>query len=103
MLDNLENRLGYWFPMIMMVLVAITGLMLEGARINAQHPDFTEWAYVGRVDGARLKESLGAGVIYHRWLWVGPCDPGVRAALLLSVHQAAPSLYRAGQSFSSAT
>src|SRR5260221_853077 len=32
--DNLENRLGYWFPMSMMVLAAITGLMLEAARIN---------------------------------------------------------------------
>src|ERR1700675_1731986 len=31
MRDSLENRLGYWFPMLMMVMVAITGLMLEGA------------------------------------------------------------------------
>ncbi len=34
-IDNFENRLGYWFPMTMLVLVALTGLMLEGARINA--------------------------------------------------------------------
>ncbi len=67
-LDNLENRLGYWFPMSMMVLVAITGLMLEGARINALHPDFTEWAYVGRNIG-KIEGALGAGVTYHRWLW----------------------------------
>ena len=40
MRDNLENRLGYWFPMSMMVLAAVTGLMLEGARINAAHPAF---------------------------------------------------------------
>ncbi len=68
MQDNLENRLGYWFPMLMMVVVALTGLMLEGARINARHPDFTEWAYVGRVTGA-IEGSLGAGATYHRWLW----------------------------------
>lgn len=67
-IDNLENRLGYWFPMTMMVLVAITGLMLEGARINALHPDFTEWAYVGRQIG-KIEGALGAGVLYHRWLW----------------------------------
>ena len=67
--DNLENRLGYWFPMSMMVLAALTGLMLEGARINAAHPAFTEWAYVGRVIG-RIEGGLGAGATYHRWLWL---------------------------------
>src|SRR5215469_9732501 len=67
--DNFENRLGYWFPMTMMVLVAITGLMLEGARINASHPSFTEWAYVGRIVG-QIEGALGAGVTFHRWLWL---------------------------------
>src|SRR5258708_22576146 len=42
--DNLENRLGYGCPMTMMVLAPVTGLMLEGARINAAHPPFPEWA-----------------------------------------------------------
>ncbi len=67
--DNLENRLGYWFPMSMMVMAAVTGLMLEGARINAAHPAFTEWAYVGRVVGG-IEGALGAGAAYHRWLWL---------------------------------
>ena len=67
--NNLENNLGYWFPMSMMVLVAITGLMLEGARINAQHPDFTEWAYVGR-QLAKIEGAVGAGLMYHRVLWI---------------------------------
>ncbi len=67
--DNLENRLGYWFPMTMMVLVAITGLMLEGARINASHPAFTEWAYAGRAIG-RIEGGLGAGAGFHRGLWL---------------------------------
>jgi Fe-S oxidoreductase/Ni,Fe-hydrogenase I cytochrome b subunit len=67
--DNLENRLGYWFPMTMLLLVAVTGLMLEGARINATHPKFTEWAYVGRTIGA-LEGALGAGATYHRYLWL---------------------------------
>jgi len=66
--DNLENRLGYWFPITMMLLAAVTGLMLEGARINATHPQFTEWAYVGRTVGA-IEGALGAGATYHRWLW----------------------------------
>ncbi len=66
---NLENRLGYWFPMSMMVLAAVTGLMLEGARINASHPAFTEWAYVGRAVG-RIEGAMGAGPLFHRWLWL---------------------------------
>jgi Fe-S oxidoreductase len=69
MLDNLENYLGYWYPLLMLVLVGLTGLMLEGARINATHPNFTEWAYVGRRLGA-LEGALGAGPTYHRWLWL---------------------------------
>ena len=69
MLDNLENYLGYWYPLLMLVLVGITGLMLEGARINATHPDFTEWAYVGRRLG-KIEGALGAGPTYHRWLWL---------------------------------
>jgi Fe-S oxidoreductase len=69
MLPNLENRLGYWFPLTMLVLVVVTGLMLEGARINARPPGFTEWAYVGREVG-RLEGALGAGVLFHRWLWM---------------------------------
>jgi Fe-S oxidoreductase len=67
--DNLENHLGYWFPMTMLVLVALTGLMLEGARINATHPKFTEWAYIGRTIG-RIEGALGAGATYHRYLWL---------------------------------
>lgn len=69
LLDNLENRLGYWFPLTMLVLVPLTGLMLEGARINAHRPEFTEWAYVGR-NLAKLEGALGAGVTFHRWLWL---------------------------------
>jgi Fe-S oxidoreductase len=69
MLDNLENRLGYWYPLLMLVLVTVTGLMLEGARINATHPSFTEWAYLGRRIGA-MEGALGAGVSFHRWLWL---------------------------------
>lgn len=69
LLDNLENRLGYWFPLLMLVLVPATGLMLEGARINAHPPGFTEWAYVGRQVGA-LEGALGAGATFHRWLWL---------------------------------
>ncbi|MGO9057538.1 MAG: (Fe-S)-binding protein [Candidatus Binataceae bacterium] len=69
MLDNLENYLGYWYPLLMLVLVGITGLMLEGARINATHPNFTEWAYVGRRLG-RVEGALGAGPTFHRWLWL---------------------------------
>jgi len=68
-IDNLENRLGYEIPMLMMVLVALTGLMLEGARINAQHPDFTEWAYIGR-QVAKFDAAIGAGAMFHRFLWI---------------------------------
>ncbi|MGH7905463.1 MAG: heterodisulfide reductase-related iron-sulfur binding cluster [Candidatus Binataceae bacterium] len=69
MRGNLENWLGYWFALLMLVLVTITGLMLEGARINAHPPHFTSWAYIGRAVG-HLEGSLGAGVAFHRWLWL---------------------------------
>jgi Fe-S oxidoreductase len=69
LLDNLENYLGYWYPLLMLVLVGITGLMLEGARINATHPAFTEWAYVGRRLGA-VEGAMGAGPTFHRGLWL---------------------------------
>lgn len=69
LLDNLENRLGYWYPLLMLVLVALTGLMLEGARINAHPPGFTEWAYAGRRIGA-IEGALGAGAGFHRGLWL---------------------------------
>ncbi|HXW83176.1 MAG TPA: heterodisulfide reductase-related iron-sulfur binding cluster, partial [Candidatus Binataceae bacterium] len=68
-IDNFENRAGYALPMTLMVLVALTGLMLEGARINAAHPRFTEWAYIGNIL-ASIEGSLGAGATYHRWLWI---------------------------------
>ena len=68
-IDNWENRLGYWFPMTLMLAAVVTGLMLEGARINALHPNFTEWAYIGRRVGA-LEGALGAGRTFHRWLWL---------------------------------
>ncbi|MGH8010950.1 MAG: heterodisulfide reductase-related iron-sulfur binding cluster [Candidatus Binataceae bacterium] len=69
LLNSLENRLGYWFPLTMLVLVPVTGLMLEGARINAHPPGFIEWAYIGR-NVAKLEGALGAGVMFHRWLWL---------------------------------
>src|SRR5260370_4726187 len=68
--DNLENRLGYWFPMSMMVLAALTGLMLEGARIHAAHPAFTEWAYVGRIVG-RIEGGFGPCPRCHRRVTAG--------------------------------
>ena len=90
MRDNLENRLGYWFPMSMMVLAAVTGLMLEGARINAAHPAFTEWAYVGRVVG-RIEGALRRRRHVPSMALADARTVGVRAAVLLPVHQAAPS------------
>src|SRR5208282_3871598 len=69
LLDNLENYLGYWYPLLMLVLVGVTGLMLEGARINATNPGFTEWAYAGRRLG-QIEGALGAGPTFHRWLWL---------------------------------
>jgi len=69
LLDNFENRVGYRLPLALLVLVALTGLMLEGARINANPPGFVEWAYLGRRIGA-LQGALGAGPRYHRMLWM---------------------------------
>jgi len=67
--NNLENFLGYWFAALMLALVALTGLMLEGARINANPPPFTEWAYIGR-QLARAEAAFGAGPRFHRMLWL---------------------------------
>jgi len=65
---RLENRLGYWFPILMLVVVAVTGLVLEGARINATGADATSAFLGSRV--AAFAESLGAGVAAHRGLWL---------------------------------
>ena len=67
--DNWENRAGYWLPLTLLVLIPLTGLMLEGARINAARPQFTEWAYIGR-NVAQIEGALGAGATFHRWLWL---------------------------------
>ncbi|HVC45473.1 MAG TPA: (Fe-S)-binding protein [Candidatus Binataceae bacterium] len=67
--DNWENRVGYWLPLLLLTLVPITGLMLEGARINANPPGFVEWAYIGRAMG-RIEGALGAGATFHRYLWL---------------------------------
>jgi hypothetical protein len=64
---NFENYTGYWLPLTL--LLPLTGLLLEGARINATQPKFTEWAYIGR-NIARIEGALGAGVTFHRWLWL---------------------------------
>ncbi len=44
-------------------------MLLEGARINAAQPKFTEWAYIGR-NIASVEGTLGAGATFHRWLWL---------------------------------
>lgn len=67
--DNWGNRLGYWLPLTLLALVPLTGLMLEGARINANPPHFTEWAYIGR-HVASMEGALGAGATFHRYLWL---------------------------------
>jgi hypothetical protein len=67
--DNRGNHLGYWLPLTLLALVPLTGLMLEGARINADPPHFTEWAYIGRYV-ATIEGALGAGVTFHRYLWL---------------------------------
>ena len=97
MLDNLENYLGYWYPLLMLVLVGITGLMLEGARINATHPNFTEWAYVGRRLG-RVEGALGAGPTFHRWLWLVHVLLVYGLVVRVSILQGAPFADRSDQS-----
>jgi hypothetical protein len=64
-----ENSLGYWLPMTLLALLPLTGLMLEGARISVNPPHFTEWAYVGR-NIASIEGALGAGPMFHRYLWL---------------------------------
>lgn len=64
-----DNSLGYWLPMTLLALLSLTGLMLEGARISANPPHFTEWAYLGR-NIAGIEGALGAGPMFHRYLWL---------------------------------
>ena len=66
---NFGNYGGYWLPLVLLLLVPLTGLLLEGARINAAQPKFTEWAYLGR-NTARIEGAFGAGMTFHRWLWL---------------------------------
>src|SRR5260370_26430003 len=67
--DNLENRLGYWVPMSMMVLSAVTCLILASARNNGAHSSFTTRAYAGRMVG-RIEGGPGTGATTHRGVWL---------------------------------
>jgi hypothetical protein len=87
--DYWETRLGYWLPMTLLMLVPLTGLMLEGARINANPPNFTEWAYVGR-NIAKLEGAARCRPTVPSLALAVPCDAGIRPALLLAVHETAP-------------
>lgn len=64
---RLEDRLGYWFPLLMLLFVALTGILLEGARINATGAS-ASYAFIGSAV-ARLVGSLGAGQPFHRTVW----------------------------------
>ena len=98
MRDNLENRLGYWFPMSMMVLTAVTGLMLEGARINACASGVPR---VG-IRGPRRRTNRGRARRRRHvpsMAVAGARAVRVRAAVLFPVHQAASFDFRPAESF----
>lgn len=65
---RLENRLGYWFPLLMLVLVAVTGIALEGARIHASGATNPS-AFIGSLV-AGMVGSAGGGTGLHKGLWL---------------------------------
>jgi len=47
MLDNFENESGYGFPLVMLLLIGVTGFLLEASRIVAEPRSSEGLAFIG--------------------------------------------------------
>ncbi len=68
MVDNFENRVGYGLPLVLILLIGVTGLMLEGVRIHANPASHPGWAYAGMAfAGVFALADAGEGT--HQIVW----------------------------------
>ena len=68
MVDNFENRMGYGLPLLLILLIGVTGLMLEGVRIHTNPASHPGWAYAGMAfAGVFALADAGEGT--HQIVW----------------------------------
>ena len=68
MVDNFENRMGYGLPLLLILLIGVTGLMLEGVRIHTNPESHPGWAYAGMAFASVFAMS-DAGEGTHQIVW----------------------------------
>ena len=68
MVDNFENRMGYGLPLLLILLIGLTGLMLEGVRIHTNPESHPGWAYAGMAFAA-VFAMADAGEGTHQIVW----------------------------------
>ncbi len=68
MVDNFENRMGYGLPLLLILLIGVTGLMLEGVRIHTNPASHPGWAYAGMAFASAFA-LVDAGEGTHQIVW----------------------------------
>lgn len=68
MLDTAENRSGYTVPLTFLMVIGLTGFMLEGARLAAHPESSAGGAFVGATLG-RIFTGFELGTGFHKWIW----------------------------------
>ncbi|MEA2626028.1 MAG: hypothetical protein QOD06_2073 [Candidatus Binatota bacterium] len=68
MLPTAENLAGYTAPLTLLLLIGLTGFLLEGARIAANPRSFAGWGFVGASMGAVFRRA-GTGTGFHATIW----------------------------------
>jgi Fe-S oxidoreductase len=69
MLENFENESGYGFPLVMLLLIGVTGFLLEASRIVAEPRSSEGLAFVGATL-AKGFAAAGAGEQTHHAIWI---------------------------------
>jgi hypothetical protein len=69
MLDNFENESGYGFPLVMLLLIGVTGFLLEASRIVAEPRSSEGLAFIGAAL-AKGFAAAGSGAQTHHAIWI---------------------------------
>lgn len=69
MLDNFENESGYGMPLVLLLLIGVTGFLLEASRIVAEPRSSEGLAFVG-ASLADVFRAAGTGEQTHRAIWI---------------------------------
>ena len=68
LLNNFEYKMGYGLPLLLILLIGVTGLMLEGVRIHSAPDSHPGWAYAG-LSFAAMFGAFDAGERAHQVVW----------------------------------